>query len=83
MEEKEKTIENLYLTTEEVAHLFRVTPRTIHNYRKENKLPFIQISRKNIQYKLSDVLNLMRSSNSSTYLKDKLEKYAYSFIQLK
>lgn len=83
MEEREKSIENLFLTTEEVANFFRVTPRTIHNYRRVNKLPFIQISRKNILYKLSDVLNLMRSSNSSTYLKEQLEKYAYSFIQLK
>lgn len=80
---KKNIIENLYLTTEEVALFFRVTPRTIHNYRRENKLPFTQISRKNIRYKLSDVLNLMRSSNSPIYLKEKLEKYAYSFIREK
>lgn len=81
MEKDEKV--TVLLTSEEVATFLKVTPRTIYNYRKENKLPFIQISRKSIRYKLSDVLNFMRSSNSSIYLKEKLEKYAYSFIQLK
>lgn len=82
MVENEKEPKNPFLTTKEVAYIFRVSPRTIHNYRKDLKLPYYQISKKNILYQLSDVVALMRNSNSSIYLKEKLEKYASSFIQL-
>lgn len=81
MVENEKEPKNPYLTTKEVAYIFRVTPRTIHNYRKDLKLPFYQISKKNILYRLSDVVILMRSSNSPIYLKEKLEKYADFIIR--
>lgn len=81
MVENEKEPKNPYLTTKEVAYIFRVTPRTIHNYRKDLKLPFYRISKKNILYRLSDVVILMRSSNCPIYLKEKLEKYADFIIR--
>lgn len=48
-----------YLTTNEVAKLLKVTPRTIQNYRDQDKIPFKKIGRQ-IRYKRTDVMNLLK-----------------------
>ena len=48
-----------YLTTKEVAELFKVHTLTIFRWRENGKLPYKQISRKKFLYKKSDVQKLL------------------------
>ena len=65
----------LFLTTEEVMRILRVSKRTLQNYRTESKLQFYKMSSKTIRYKESDVLIFLQNSSCSSYLKDIAKKY--------
>ena len=74
MEQNENT-KALFLTTEEVLRILRVSKRTLQNYRSESKLRFYKVSSKTIRYKNSDVITFLLNSSSCSYQKDTYEKY--------
>uniref|UniRef100_UPI0035A0106A helix-turn-helix domain-containing protein n=1 Tax=Jeotgalibaca porci TaxID=1868793 RepID=UPI0035A0106A len=46
---------NLFLTSEDVASILRVSKRTLQNYRSEGKLMYYKVSPKVIRYRVADV----------------------------
>lgn len=75
MTENNDNTKVLFLTSEEVMRLLRVSKRTLQNYRTESKLQFYKMSSKTIRYKKSDVLIFIQNSSCSSYLKDVAERY--------
>jgi predicted site-specific integrase-resolvase len=71
----DENAKTLFLTTEEVMRILRVSKRTLQNYRNESKLHFYKMSSKTIRYKESDVLIFLQNSSCSSYLKDVAKKY--------
>lgn len=60
MSEKENQTE--FLTQSEVAEFFRVTPGTIHNWRKNGLLGYFQVpSSTRVLYPIADVLKFKQS----------------------
>ncbi len=48
-----------FYTSEEILELFKIHKQTLKNWRKENKIPFVKITRKKILYPKNEVLNLL------------------------
>ncbi|WP_291596413.1 helix-turn-helix domain-containing protein [Bacteroides sp.] len=70
---------NLFLNSEAVAAILMVSKRTLQNYRSEGKLVYYQVSRKNILYRVEDVVEFLKQSSCCSFQKDRinalLEKY--------
>lgn len=64
-----------YLTSSEVIRILRITSRTLLNYRKEGRLPYMKISAKKILYKKEDVIRLLNKSSVPTYFKENYNRY--------
>ena len=62
---------NMFLTTEAVAKILRVTERTIQNYRSEGKLKFYKISPKVIRYRVEDVVEFLHDNSCCFYQREK------------
>ena len=60
----ELTVQKLY-TTETLAELLQVSPRTIRRERKEGRLPFVRV-RGQIRYRESDVRSYLERNASMT-----------------
>ena len=63
---------NLFLTSEDVATILRVSKRTLQNYRTEGKLMYYKISPKVIRYRVVDVVEFLKQSNCCSYQKDRV-----------
>ena len=74
---------NLFLTSKAVAAILMVSERTLQNYRSEGKLMYYRISRKNIRYRVEDVVEFLKQSSCCSYQKDRInaliEKYTPKF----
>lgn len=74
---------NMLLTSEAVAAILMVSKRTLQNYRSEGKLIYYRISRKNIRYRVEDVVEFLKQSSCCSYQKDRInaliEKYTPKF----
>lgn len=70
---------NMLLTSEAVAAILMVSERTLQNYRSEGKIMYYRISRKNIRYRVEDVVEFLKQSSCCSYQKDRInaliEKY--------
>jgi len=73
--ENSNNTETLFLTTDEVLRMLRVSKRTLQNYRTESKLPFYKVSSKTIRYRVIDVITFLQNSSCSSYQKDTYNKY--------
>jgi predicted site-specific integrase-resolvase len=65
----------LFLTTEEVLRILRVSKRTLQNYRSEGKLLYYKMNNKTIRYKTSEVISFLNRSSCSSYQKDAYKKF--------
>ena len=63
---------DLLLDSEAVATILMVSPRTLQNYRSENKLKFYKLSCKTIRYKIGDVMDFLKQSSCCSYQKDRI-----------
>ncbi|OKZ07111.1 MAG: excisionase [Bacteroides oleiciplenus] len=74
---------NLFLTSAAVAAILMVSERTLQNYRSEGKIMYYKISRKNIRYRVEDVVEFLKQSSCCSYQKDRInaliEKYTPKF----
>ena len=74
---------NMLLTSEAVATILMVSKRTLQNYRSEGKIMYYKISRKNIRYRVEDVVEFLKQSSCCSYQKDRInaliEKYTPKF----
>ena len=74
---------NLFLTSAAVAAILMVSERTLQNYRSEGKIMYYKISRKNIRYRVEDVVEFPKQSSCCSYQKDRInaliEKYTPKF----
>lgn len=74
---------NLFLTSTAVAAILMVSERTLQNYRSEGKIMYYKISRKNIRYRVEDVVEFLKQSSCCSYQKDRInaliEKYTPKF----
>lgn len=74
---------NMLLTSEAVAAILMVSERTLQNYRSEGKIMYYRISRKNIRYRVEDVVEFLKQSSCCSYQKDRInaliEKYTPKF----
>ena len=75
MTENNENAKALFLTTEEVIRILRVSKRTLQNYRSEGKLLYHKMSNKTIRYKTSEVISFLNNSSCSSYQKDAYKKY--------
>ena len=66
--------EILFLKSDEVLKILRVSKRTLQNYRTEGKLVYYQFSKKNILYRKIDVIEFLKNSSSCSYDKDKIDR---------
>ena len=73
--ENNNNTKTLFLTTEEVLRMLRVSKRTLQNYRTESKIPFYKVSSKTIRYRVVDVIAFLQNSSISSYQKDTYNKY--------
>jgi predicted site-specific integrase-resolvase len=73
---------NLFLNSEAVAHILRVSPRTLQNYRSEGKLIYYKVSRKNILYRVGDVVDFLKQSSCCSYQKDRLNTLLKKYLEL-
>lgn len=64
--------EELFLTSEDVMTILRVSKRTLQNYRTEGKLLYYKISPKTIRYRVGDVVEFLKQSNCCSYQKDRV-----------
>lgn len=65
---------NLLLTSDAVAAILMVSKRTLQNYRSEGKLIYYRISRKNIRYRVEDVVEFLNQSSCCSYQKDRINE---------
>lgn len=63
---------NMLLTSEAVAAILMVSERTLQNYRSEGKIMYYRISRKNIRYRVEDVVEFLKQSSCCSYQKDRI-----------
>lgn len=75
MQEDNIETKTLFLTTEEVIRILRVSKRTLQNYRTEGKLLYYKISNKTIRYKTNEVSAFIEKSSCCSYQKDTYRKY--------
>lgn len=73
---------NLFLNSEAVAHILRVSPRTLQNYRSEGKLIYYKASRKNILYRVGDVVDFLKQSSCCSYQKDRLNTLLKKYLEI-
>ena len=66
--------DNLYLTSDDVATILRVSKRTLQNYRSEGKLMYYKVSPKTIRYRVADVVEFLKRSNCCSYQKDRVSE---------
>lgn len=66
-------INKKYLNSDEVAHILRVSKRTLQNYRTEGKIMYYKISKKSILYKVEDVEEFLKNSSCISYQKDRIK----------
>ena len=66
--------EILFIKSDEVAKILRVSKRTLQNYRTEGKLVYYQFSKKNILYRKIDVIDFLKNSSSCSYDKDTINR---------
>lgn len=70
---------NLFLNSEAVAAILMVSKRTLQNYRSDGKLVHYKVSRKNILYRVEDVVEFLKQSSCCSFQKDRInvliEKY--------
>jgi len=59
-----------YLTTNELAIYFQVTPETIRSWRRKRDLPYIQLSEGKRLFDLRDVESWLNSLKKKGYVKD-------------
>lgn len=64
---------NLFLTSEDVVTILRVSKRTLQNYRSEGKLMYYKVSPKVIRYRVADVVEFLKQSCCS-YQKDRVNE---------
>lgn len=73
----------MFLTSAAVAAILMVSERTLQNYRSEGKIMYYKISRKNIRYRVEDVVEFLKQSSCCSYQKDRInaliEKYTPKF----
>ena len=55
---------NLFLTSEDVATILRVSKRTLQNYRSEGNLMYYKVSAKVIRYRVADVVEFLKQRNN-------------------
>ncbi len=67
-------MQKLY-TTETLAELLQVSPRTIRRERKEGRLPFVRV-RGQIRYRESDVRQYLERNASLSAMEDSLASHA-------
>ena len=72
---KKAEVEEVFLTSQEVARILRIDKRTLQNYRSEAKIPFYQINKRTIRYWAVDVHKFVQNSNCSSYVKDSALRY--------
>ena len=66
--------EILFLKSDEVLKILRVSKRTLQSYRTEGKLVYYQFSKKNILYRKIDVIDFLKNSYSCSYDKDTIDR---------
>jgi len=70
---------NQFLNSEAVAAILMVSKRTLQNYRSDGKLVHYKVSRKNILYRVEDVVEFLKQSSCCSFQKDRInvliEKY--------
>lgn len=67
--------ENIFLTTEEVATILRVSKRTLYNYREYGLLSGYKIGN-SIRYRSDEVVQFVKNSRTlPSYVKDNIRKY--------
>ena len=70
---------NQFLNSEAVAAILMVSKRTLQNYRSGGKLVHYKVSRKNILYRVEDVVEFLKQSSCCSFQKDRInvliEKY--------
>ncbi|MDR2953820.1 MAG: helix-turn-helix domain-containing protein [Prevotella sp.] len=67
--------DNIFLTTEEVAIILRVSKRTLYNYRECGRLSSYKIGN-SIRYRTDEVVQLVKNSTTlPSYTKDNIKKY--------
>lgn len=64
----------MFLTSEDVAAILRVSKRTLQNYRSEGKLMYYKVSAKVIRYRVADVVEFLMQSNCLSYQKDRINE---------
>jgi excisionase family DNA binding protein len=53
-----------YLTKKEVAHLLRLTPRTVEAYMRQGTLPYVRIGSRTVRFRESDIEAALTSINA-------------------
>ncbi len=64
---------DVFLNSEQVAKILRVTPRTLQNYRSECRIKFYRISPKNILYRVEDVVEFVKENSNCSYHRDRIK----------
>lgn len=72
--------ENLFLTSEDVAMILRISKRTLQNYRSEGKIRFYKISKKTILYRIGDVVEFLKQSNCCSFQKDRVNELLRKYL---
>lgn len=71
---------NLFLTSEDVATILRVSKRTVQNYRSEGKLMYYKVNPKTIRYRVGDVVEFLKQSNCCSYQKDRVNELIKKYL---
>lgn len=71
---------NLFLNTEDVATILKVSKRTLQNYRSEGKLMYYKFSSKTIRYRVTDVVKFLQQSNCCSYQKDRVNELIRKYL---
>jgi len=69
----------LFLTSEEVIRILRISRRTLQNYRTDSKIPFYRLTGRTVRYRMEDVIKFLQNSSSCSYQKDAYKKYIQKF----
>lgn len=64
---------DVFLNSDQVAKILRVTPRTLQNYRSEYKIKFYKVSSKVIRYRMEDVVEFVKQHSSCSYQKERIK----------
>lgn len=69
----------LFLTSEEVIRILRISRRTLQNYRTDSKIPFYRLTGRTVRYRKEDVIKFLQNSSSCSYQKSVYKKYIPKF----